>query len=301
MSGFEIAGLVLAVVPLILEGFKAPHAKPLKYLRLFPTAKLERRDFAIQLDLLNAELRFTMLNVFKRINVLLTPDQSEVLTADDSMGADFFKVWNDVWEANPDEIKLVFSHTLDRIQRVLDNMVDLLNEMVKHTGIPSKAGTEMLREIIQNHDIDKTSTITNFSGRFMFAKSDSRRRKLVKLMGEDIEILKKLNTGQETVKNFITHAKLTLSQESHAAFLARVHSYCDTLHHALSNIWQCECHKSPSALLRLEKRRAPEPKAIDPLRFSLFLTFKFSADNEDLWRSQETEICVDQTYVPFSI
>ena len=294
MSAIDIAGLVLAVVPLILEGFEAyPDSRPMQYLRTFSAAKLERREFARQLMLMNSELRFAMLDIFTRINVLLTPAQRNVLGASDSMGAEFFTVWGEVWKSNSEEIQGAFLHTIEHIKYVLDNMMELLNEMVKHTEISRHAGRETLMKIIENHDKDRTFSIRNFSKRFKFANSDSKRRKLIKRMGDDIDVLKRLNEGQEKMTKFIAAGKLVESQQSHGPFLDRVRGYCDNLYGALANIWQCECHKSPSAMLRLEKRDTPETKEANDLRFSLLLTFEHSAvGHQKLLAYQETEICV---------
>jgi len=296
MSAFEIVGLVLAVVPLVLKGFQAyPDSKLNQYSKSFIGAKLERREFARKLDLMNSELRFAMLDILTRINVLLTAEQREVLTAYNSMGAQFFDVWSEIWKRNPDETRSAFSHTIEHVRDVIENMVEILNEMLKHTKISPNTGREMLREIIACHNKDKAFAITSFSSRFMFMKSDSKRRKLIKRMGENIEWLKRLNEGQTKVTNFITAGKAVGSQESHGPFLHRVRGYCDTLYHALSNIWQCSCHISPSAMLRLEKRETPETKEINNLRFSLFLTYERSAEGlEGLWTFQETEVSVDQ-------
>jgi len=296
MTAFEIAGLVLAVVPLILEGFEAyPDSRPLQYLRIFAGAKLERREFARQLMLMNSELRFAMLDNFTRINVLLTSSQRQVLGASESMGADFFTVWNEVWKSNSEDMKTAFSHTIEHIKDVLDNMMELLNEMVKHTEISRGAGRATLKEIIENHDKDRTFSITNFSKRFKFASSDSKRRKLIKRMGDDIELLKRLNEGQDKMTKFIAAGKLIESQECHGPFLDRVRGYCDNLYRALSNIWRCDCHKSPSAMLRLEKRKTPETQEVNDLRFFLILTFEHCAvGHEKLLAYQETEICVLQ-------
>jgi polyhydroxyalkanoate synthesis regulator phasin len=219
---------------------------------------------------------------------MLTPDQRRVLSSVDSIGADFFKVWNEVWTANSGDVQIAFAQTIHHIRDVLNNMEELLNEMVKHTDISKNAGRETLLEIIKIHEKDKTFTISRFSKRFMFAKSDSKRRKLIKRMGEDIELLKELNEGQEKMNKFIAKGKEIEFQGSHGRFLDRVRGYCDNLYHALSNR-RCECHESSSAMLRLEKRETPETKEGNELRFSVILIFEHTTARA----LQETEIRVE--------
>jgi hypothetical protein len=298
MSFFEITGLVLAIVPLILEGFKAyPNAVPVNFWRALFNAKIKRRNFAIKLEHIHTELRFAVISILMRINASFTPEQQEVLTANNRIGADFFNVWNEIWKINSEEVEFKFTHIIENIKDIPQHMADLLNEMLKHTEISACTSKETLRKIIKHHEQDKTFTITNFSKRFMFAASDSKRHKLIKRMEEDIELLKKLNKGQRTVEKFIAHAKLMEPQESHVSFLKKVQNYCEILHNSLSKIWQCRCHKCPSALLRLEYRKAPESKECSSIQFSLFLTFKFSVESEEIWDYQETEISIDQTYI----
>jgi polyhydroxyalkanoate synthesis regulator phasin len=295
MSGFEIAGIVLAVIPLLLSGLDAyPDSKLLKFAKSFTRAKLERREFARRLTLLHTELRFAMLDIFKQINLILTHDQRRALTASDSVGpAKFFAVWNEVWETKSSEIKEILEHTIEPIEKVLTHMVELLNAMVKHTNISSDAGKDTLRSIIENQEDPNFSITKNLSRRFKFAASDSKRQGMIELLKEDIELLKSLNKGQELTRKFIAAGNIIEAQKSHHVFLDRVRGHCDNLYHGLTNIWQCECHKSPSALLRLEWRETPEQHKANDLRFSVILNFRHvSADDQELWASRETEMRV---------
>lgn len=295
MTGFEVAGLVLAVVPLILEGLKAyPKTSVYQTVESFRRARKERREFASQLLLMHTELRFAMIEVFKRINISLTTDQRRELTATDNVGAKFFDVWNKVFENNSEAIEKAFEHTIEHIRIVLDDIVEVLTEIVKHTEIPYDAGSETLRDIIKNHKEDATFSIRkNLSKRFMFAKADQRRHELADQLREDIKLLKKLNKGQEEITKFIAAGNLIESKKSHAPFLDRVRSYSNNLYKAISNNWQCGCHKSPSVMLRLERRETSETK--ENIRFSLFLTFEHNTTGHDeLWAFQEAEVSVDQ-------
>ena len=296
MSGIEVAGLVLAVIPLMLEGLKAyPKTKFYQTTQAFMRAKRERRDFVRQLLLLHTELRFAMIDVFKRINCSLTADQRRALTAADSVGETFFNVWKDISTANRDILESAFQQTIDHVGTVLDDMAEMLSEMMKHTEISCDSGMESLKAFIKRHSEDKTFSVTkNLSGRFKFAKADSRRRELIEQMGKHIKLLEKLNKGQEQITQFVTAGNLIESERGFDPFLEKVRMYSARLYQSLSDIWQCGCHKSPSAMLRLERRGTHEKEAYE-LRFSIILTFEFASTSEQtVWAFQETEIYVDQ-------
>ena len=292
MTGFEIAGIVLAVIPLVLEGLDA---YPDSLLVKFTRAKLERREFARQLHYIQSGLRSAMLRVFARIKAHLTIDQLRDLSHSNVKGSKFFDVWNNVRLQNPVEITSKFEHTIEDIKFVLDDMVFVLNQVLKDTGISPDSGPEVLREVIQNHKSDQTFSITkNFSKRFMFSRSDHRRRELIERMKENIQLLNQLSDIQDLMTK-LSSEKTIVSEQSHCPFLDRVRAYSTNLYHALIDIWRCECHKSPSALLRLEERKTPESKEDQDLRFSLILTFEYSSDGQqEVWAFRETEICVDQ-------
>lgn len=298
MSGFELAGIILAVIPLVLEGLKAyPKSGVYKTSKAFIHAKKERREFAAQLLLMHTELRFAVIEVFKQINLSLTVDERRELTAADSVGSRFFDLWKRVAAANPDVIEKEFEHTIDHIKDVLEDMVEVLNEMMKHTAISYDAGRQSLKAILKDHNDDTMFSIKrNLSERFKFAYSDSTRHKLLERMREDIKLLKKLNKGQAQLKDFIAAGHSIELQKSHIPFLDRVRNGSDNIYHALSNIFHCGSHESHSAMLKLETRDAPERKNSD-LRFSLILTFESSSlGNQDGWVFQESEIRIDQKF-----
>lgn len=296
MSGFEIVGLILSVIPLVLEGIKAyPIKECYKSAEAFLQATQERRDFAMQLRRLNSELRYVIIELLTPINSLVTAKQRLVLTSRKSGGAKLFDVWKEIMKANSCEIEMTFKETFEDIRDVLEHMEDVMKEMVEHTDVPVYAGRELLRAIINNdRDDPKFSIKKMLSKRFKFAKSDSKRRVLIEQMGMDIKVLQALNKEQGAVEKFLATGNSIESQKSYGPrFLDNVRLSSCRLFHTLSNLWRCECHKSPSAMLRLERRETPESNELNCLRFSLIFTFEHSSDR--LWAFQETEILVHQT------
>lgn len=288
MSAFEIVGVVLAVLPLILEGLDAyPESKLVKFAR----ANQERREFARQLMSVQSGLRYSMEGLFMRMEAKLTADQWRDFGMCDVKGSKFFHVWNEVLKANPDMIK---TNTFAEVKFVLDDIVMVLTKVVEDTGIPVDAGLDSLRSIIENHKQDKTFSFTKgLFKRFMFARKDRNRSRLIKRMEDNIAWINRLNQEQDLMKTVAPPRNILERQESHIKFLDKVRDSGDNLYDALSSLWQCECHNSPSAMLRLEKRK--ELKGPSGLWFSLFLTYEHSsASSQDTWAFQETEICVDQ-------
>jgi hypothetical protein len=230
-------------------------------------AKVERREFARQLKIIHTGLRNAMLRVFIRINASLTDDQWEDLRLDDIKGSKFFDVWIDVLNTNHDAIKTKFESTIEDIKFVIDDMVDVLSKVMKETDIAADPGPELLRRVIQNDKEDKTfSTPKNFIKGFKFARSGYKRSKLSERMERNVAQLDRLNETQDLIEKLAPPSgSMRESLKSHGPFLDRVRGYSNHLYDALNQIWRCECHKSPSAMLRLEKRKTPKPNETHPL------------------------------------
>lgn len=297
MSGFEVAGILLAVLPLIIEGVKL-YPKMHKATNAFRRAKQERREFAGQLLLMHTELRCAMINIFKQINISLTVEQRLELTRVDNVGAQFFSLWESVYKSNTDAIEREFEHTIGQIRDLLEDMTEILKEMVRHTDIEYDTGREALMAILKSHAEDKTFSMTkHLAARFRFAKSDSSRRELLERMDHNIKLLEKLNKRQAQIKDFIAAGNL-IEQNSHAPYLDKVRIYSNNLYRALSNIWQCSSHNSHRAMLLLETRKTPNTKSRG-VRFSVVLSYEQSlAASGDRWSSHETEICIARPYGP---
>jgi len=287
MSAFEVVGVVLAVLPLVWEGLDAyPDSRVAKFLR----ANQERAEFGRQLLCAQSGLRSAMMNLFKEIEAELTPAQKLAITSLDVKGSKFFEIWKEIVAAHP---KMTFDCTLlGQIRVVVDDLSDVLTQVVKHAAMPRYAETDVLRRVIENHSRDEKFSLTkDFYHRFMFAKSDRRRTKLISRMELNIKTLTHLVKEMEVMKTISVPENPMEADECHAVYCDTVRGYCNNLYHASSLIWKCECHKSPSAMLRLERRTRPEPETVAFIRFSLFLTFEYTTS--ELWAFQATEVCVD--------
>src|SRR5579862_360278 len=97
MSGFEVVGVVLAVLPLILSGLEAYSDSSLdRILR----AKQLRQEFARDLRSIFTALRFAMNRLFYRADAQLTPVQWETLDTMKTTGSHFCDIWKDMIAKN---------------------------------------------------------------------------------------------------------------------------------------------------------------------------------------------------------
>ena len=296
MSVFEIAGIILPVIPLVLEGLESyPLRNDHETFKSFRRAKQERMNFAQELRQVNRELRCLMIDVITK-NVSLTSDQRQVLTARNSGAAKFFDVWNEIVKTNSHVLNNAFEETMEDIKNVVEHLQEVLREILQH---PSHTGRELLREIIENGRDNPTYSIRkNFSRRFKFARPSLRRHKLLEELRNDIKDLQSVNKELEKPTQFLATGQSIISERSYAPFLDTVRHYSYRLYNTLSKLWSCSCHKSLIAMLRLERRENPETNESNGLRFSLIFTFEHSSPtHHELWAYQETEVSINRKFV----
>jgi hypothetical protein len=296
MSGFEIAGIVLAVIPIIYDALKdAPETGIGKQGSAFRKAARRRREFALKLFLLDTELRNSMLDIFKWVKLPLTDVQWDHLMSKRTMGAKLLQIWNDLLETLPQEMNTAFKSALEEIRDVLESIEEILVAIVVHTHISYDEGRQKLRSIAKDKNDCTLAMKGHIKDRFNFAKSSADRDALVKEMTENIKLLKlTLETHQKTADLAETRYA-TKCRKLHCPFLEQVRRYSDNLYDALSESWNCICHKSRSAMLRLEKRDSPDERKPTDIRFSLILTFEHSSGEPevDSWAFRETGVCVN--------
>ena len=150
MSGFEIAGLALAIIPIVYGALKDVYETHVgKITGVFMNAKRERRKFAGQLLSLDTALRSAMLDIFNSVGFSLTEAQWSVIENDGTVGTEFVHVWNEIIVANSGRIRTILRDVLDEVDEVLNRTAQILIEIVVHTKIvhPEKRG--LLRSILQ--------------------------------------------------------------------------------------------------------------------------------------------------------
>jgi len=309
MSGFEIAGLVLAIIPIVSDALKdAPQTTAGKTSRSFVKAASERREFARQLLFLDTSLRNALLELFKRISHILSDSQLSVLEAilgnSSVIGSKFMKLLLDLVATNPDKVREILADAVDDIRDILEQIEEALIQIVVHTKINRNSGREKLRAIIKADEDGSLSIRDHFTARLNFARSSTKRRRLLQKTKESIEQLKLVVNVQKKNEELLDEWKTIVSRHSYSAFSETFRNCCNNLYDALSCTWNCRCHKSPAAMLRLEKRALLEERKSADVLFSLLITFNDpprspASGNEDnlIWQFREIEVIAKTKYV----
>jgi hypothetical protein len=290
MSAYEVVGVVLAVLPMVIDGLDAYSNSPAAKLA---RAKEERRQFLVDLMAIQSGVRFAIQRLLVHVDARLTPDQWRTFRAHDAKGSIFFDLWKDILQENP---SITESNTMREIKFVLEEIAVLLTQVVENTDIPHNAGSKVLMTVIENDRMKRgmLSIAKDLSTRFKIVRGSSKRRKLIQRVRAHIEWLEKLNSEEETWKATTLPRYIRETHNRHGAFLHTVRDYCEDLYDALSNVWHCDCHKACCAMLKLENRKSPEGNRKEYVRFSLFLTFEHSSTatnlNEEHWDFQEAQI-----------
>jgi hypothetical protein len=293
MSGFEIAGVVLAVLPLVIDGLDA--CQDLAVFRLL-SARSQRRKFVAQLMFVQTILRNRFERLLHTLEVELEPGHWDALKSSSVKGSQFFDVWNQVLQAYPE---LKDTTIGSEIMFVVEDLQTLLYDVIEHTAIPHDANAEVLIAIIQNHKHDPSfSMTTGLFKRFMFTWRDHGRRELIERMERNLLWIRELCEEHELMKSLIPTSLAKRDVTSNGAFLRTLREHFCCLHSALSGIWKCNCHSSPSAMLKLERRDAKQDCEVC---FSLFLTFEQrTSEGVGEWEFRETKISVDPRYLALS-
>lgn len=293
MSGFEIAGIVLAVIPIVYDAIKdAPETGIGKQGRSFMKANKRRREFALKLFLLDTEFRNSMLDIFKWLNLPLTDVQWGHLASKRTMGSQLLQIWNDMLKTLPEDMNTAFKNALEELRDVLKSIEEILVAIVVHTHISYDEGRQKLRTIAKDKN-DRTLS-SHIRDRFDFAKSSADRDALLKEMTQNIELLKLTLDAHKKTADLVETRYATKHRKLPCPFLEQVRRYSDNLYDALSGSWNCMCHKSLSAMLRLEKRESLDDRKPKDVHFSLILTFEHASGEPavDSWTFRETGVCV---------
>jgi hypothetical protein len=296
MSGFEVAGIVLAVVPLVWNAWKdVPETRVGKITRSFLFAKTQKGQFADKFLSFDAALRDVMFDIFTPINHALTSSQRQLLTQTETVGATFFRVWKEIYTESSDGIRAVLSHSINDILPIVERMEKILIEIVVGTGVSPEDGRAELRKLVEH-----STAGLSVGQRIKFAKSSSKRDKLATELKNCIDDVKMITKVEEKRARFVSEGAMIESQKYGPAFLEKVRLCAKNIHEALSTVWKCGCHTTPSAMLKLEKRDAATEREGQSLKFSLILTFNHCTWPNDAHIStfRETHVRVNMYDTP---
>jgi hypothetical protein len=136
MSGFEVAGLILAIIPLYDQAVKTAETATKAI-----EANQERRKFAKHLLVVDAILRSTALKLFESLDAELTLDQWNALIRRDVEGSKLLGIWREISKACPtardDSVWVAIEVTLGEIAKALVKVVKY-TKMSKNVGTGSR-------------------------------------------------------------------------------------------------------------------------------------------------------------------
>jgi hypothetical protein len=265
MSAWDAAGIVLGALPLVIEGLDAySHSSVGKMI----FAKRDRKEFVQQLREAQTGLRVEIWKLCRVVDIRLRSDQWGTFQALEANGSEFSGIWRYLLETRP---RFVETSTGAEISYILEDMEKILQKVVKHAAVPGQASSHVLLNIIRQCEVDPTfNKSQGLYNRFMFSRWSTRRQKLIERMGRHIDCLRKLNEEQ---------SEWTLPEapseqiEAECSYLQEIRDECISLYKALSEISECHCHQSPTALLKLQKRKSGDTTSAKA-RFSLILTLE---------------------------
>jgi hypothetical protein len=300
VTSVDIASIVLSVLPLIVnEVGDVQRVVPSEERRSRKEGKM-RRKVARDLQYINTALRTAMYDIFDLIDLSLTKSQWSVLKNEGTKGAEYLLIWEQVVKAKPNQ---GLNDALKEIREVLEQIEDILMGMVAPAESSVHEGRVELLRILMEDEAGTLSIRDHFNNVLNFTNASPEQAALLEEMKETIELLTHIIETQKKKAKFIER-DLWRSRNVSCLSLEDIRSHSDNLHVALSKTWKCrKCHKSPSAMLRLEKRKSPEDWNEDNGRFSLVLLFEHPQDGQgcDTWNFHEAEVCVNLEWIPLHI
>jgi hypothetical protein len=280
-------GIVLAAIPLVYDGFKAccdsSHEK-------MKDANRERHKFTRQLNLVHIGLRSGIKKLFKKLEIGLRSGQLDALEPH-VKGSEFMNFWTEISKASPRVARTEITDS-EIVLNVIEDMSDILRQVVKHIEPPGDMDMSWLREIMINYE-QKLLPSRDFIEKFMFTARSSGRIALLEQLKRNIDALAlKENSDSLTVeKSPVRLPVIIANYKERLDFLNRVRDRSRDLYGSLFEIWNCPCHLSPCAMLRLERRTQDD----QDIRFILILTFE-DPFKDHQWSYQETQIWIHELY-----
>ncbi|OTA01363.1 hypothetical protein A9Z42_0016860 [Trichoderma parareesei] len=254
MSGFEVAGVVLGVIPLAisaLEHYKAGKGTVATFMK-----------FHGQLDTLIYRLKLQRTFFYLHILELLrSAGVREVVSRSDISEEECIKLLQNV--KNSDEIKeyLGTGHLFDTFHQILARYENCLK------GIAAK---DDLKAILENNSTSASSFA--FKERLSFSIEKGSLKQLVEELSEDRLSLKELIDNMKTQQEYTSRNPSEDAQKM-AKKLCRIQKYAAPLFEAMRKGCDCGCKNKHKVFMKLDSRiplkRSRRGKLKDETQFSL--------------------------------
>ncbi|KAF5570496.1 hypothetical protein FPHYL_1172 [Fusarium phyllophilum] len=288
MSGFEIAGIVLGSIPLLIsaiEHYSDSLDRATAFFKWKDGLNSALREFWYQ----HSSFELTLRNILKDV---ASPSEIEEM-----IGDPHHELWKsrDLSQALQEMLKFAYRPYISTIK----DMHACMRRLASHLDIDRDTGTADDLEAVMkaNKRLPSAGGLIKFE--FRRAVKLTMKRKEVRILLEDMkacnnrldEFINKSEAPSSNSMAGTTVGKLGLSSS-----LQQIQNYATMLHQTLGRAWSCSAHASHEIRLLLEDRvvRQSEPRSLkkvkrsgDPPSFTI--THK-SPMSSALWKSAKIEI-----------
>ncbi|PNP79395.1 hypothetical protein FNYG_07230 [Fusarium nygamai] len=288
MSGFEIAGIVLGSIPLLIsaiEHYSDSLDRATTFFKWKDGLNSALREFWYQ----HSSFELTLRNILKDV---ASPSEIEEM-----IGDPHHELWKsrDLSQALQEMLKFAYRPYISTIK----DMHGCMKRLAGHLDIDRDAGTADDLEAIMkaNKRLPSAGGLIKFE--FKRAVKLTMKRKEVRMLLEDMKACNNrldefISKSEATSNNSM--AGTTVERLGLSSSLQQIQNYATMLHQTLGRAWSCSAHASHEIRLLLEDRvvRHSEPRSLKKLKRSskppsFTITHK-SPTNSALWKSAKIEI-----------
>ncbi|KAF2205847.1 hypothetical protein GQ43DRAFT_361554 [Delitschia confertaspora ATCC 74209] len=287
MSGLEIAGVVLGVLPLFIQALE-DYNEGLDPVKAFLRWERELPHFIRKLR--NQHVHFQ-----QTLRLLLEPIATDSELAE-MLAAPAGKLWKE--EGMAEKLQDKLQESFQAYQNIITDIERIMKK------IASKLDLERAANITQNEleamlvaNPQKSNNKFEFKKRVRFGMSKKTIKGLLQELDDCNKELERFTDRSEKLE---TYRKPT--RPSFAARLQRIQGYAKSLHQVLLSSWTCSCASSQCTNLQLEQRvniYAANVKNAKPAAAGTRFTVSFSSTcRPGIWQEAEIHIEEEEDIVP---
>ncbi|KAF2086812.1 hypothetical protein K490DRAFT_66125 [Saccharata proteae CBS 121410] len=241
MSGIEVAGLVLAVLPLVISALE-DYNEGLDPVKSFVRWERELPKYI-------RKLRNQHVHYEQTLKILLFPLATEFELAqmiDEPNG----RLWKEPWMQQRLEEKLnesynAYKHTMDDIQEIIEKIASKLD--VEKASAANRTNIEALLLALP---APQKAINLQIKRRVKFSMSKKKIKGLLEELDECNKELERFTDKSERLEPY----RKASAKPSLAAKLQKIQGYAKTLHHTLLEAFSCSCRANHCTNLQLEQR-----------------------------------------------
>lgn len=281
MSGVELAGLVLAVLPLVISALEDYNdgLDPVK-------AFVKWENYLPQYI---RKLRNQHVHYEQTLRLLLAPITTEYELAE-MIAEPHGDLWRDPTMAEKLRYKLdesydAYHHTIKDIEKIMTTIAEKL-DLERATSVTRND----LEAMLLAHGQPKVAQKFEFRKRVKFSMNKKKVKRLLEELDECNKELERFTEKSEKLEPYRKSSKPSIAQK-----LQKIQTYARVLHNTLVDSFSCSCKASHCANLHLERRELhPKASGRRPLpEPGTIFTVSFT-DKTGSWMLRETQICCSE-------